>query len=37
MEEFEPFRYRPDLAEPTRVVLKQLLEGFLNWGHKHYR
>ncbi|MCU1777892.1 N-formylglutamate deformylase [Pseudomonas sp. 14P_5.3_Bac1] len=37
MEEFEPFRYRPDLAEPTRVVLKQLLEGLLAWGQKHYR
>nr|WP_277933671.1 MULTISPECIES: N-formylglutamate deformylase [unclassified Pseudomonas] len=37
MEEFEPFRYRPDLAEPTRVVLRQLLEGVLAWGQKHYR
>ena len=36
MEEFEPFRYRPDLAEPTRVVLKQLLEGLLAWGQKRY-
>ena len=36
MEEFEPFRYRPDLAEPTQVVLKQLLEGLLAWGRKHY-
>ncbi|MDD1130679.1 N-formylglutamate deformylase [Pseudomonas shahriarae] len=34
MEEFEPFRYRQDLAEPTRVVLRQLLEGFLAWGQK---
>lgn len=37
MEEFEPFRYRPDLAEPTRVVLKQLLQGLLAWGQGHYR
>jgi len=36
MEEFEPFRYRPDLAEPTRVVLKELLQGLLAWGEKHY-
>ena len=36
MEEFEPFRYRPDLAEPTRVVLRQLLEALLAWGQKHY-
>ena len=37
MEEFEPFRYRHDLAEPTQVVLRQLLEGLLAWGQKHYR
>lgn len=36
MEEFEPFRYRPDLAEPTRVVLKALLQGLLAWGEKRY-
>ena len=36
MEEFEPFRYRADLAEPTRAVLKELLEGFLAWGKRHY-
>nr|WP_272983737.1 N-formylglutamate deformylase [Pseudomonas lurida] len=36
MEEVEPFRYRPDLAEPTRVVLKQLLEGVLAWGQQRY-
>ena len=36
MEEFEPFRYRPDLAEPTRVVLKQLLQGLLAWGKQRY-
>jgi len=36
MEEFEPFRYRADFAEPTRGVLKQLLDGFLAWGQKRY-
>ncbi|WP_207260751.1 N-formylglutamate deformylase [Pseudomonas sp. GW101-3H06] len=36
MEEFEPFRYRADLAGPTRVVLKELLQGLLAWGKKHY-
>ena len=37
MEEFEPFRYRPDLAAPTQVVLKELLQGLLAWGEKHYK
>ncbi len=32
MEEFEPFRYRPELAEPTQVVLKELLQGLLALG-----
>ena len=32
MEEFEPFRYREDLAGPTRGVLKQLLDGFSGVG-----
>ncbi|WP_339529403.1 N-formylglutamate deformylase [Pseudomonas mucidolens] len=36
MEEFEPFNYRADLAEPTRVVLKQLLQGLLAWGRQRY-
>ena len=36
MEEFEPFRYRPDLAAPTQVVLKELLQAFLAWGQNHY-
>jgi formiminoglutamase len=36
MEEFEPFRYRPDLAEPTQVVLKELLQGLLAWGKQRY-
>ncbi|MBA1427929.1 N-formylglutamate deformylase [Pseudomonas orientalis] len=37
MEEVEPFRYRPDLAEPTQVALKQLLKALLAWGQTHYR
>jgi formiminoglutamase len=38
MEEFVPFHYRPDLAEPTRVVLRELLEGMIRWGReKHGR
>lgn len=38
MEEFVPFHYRPDLAEPTRVVLRELLEGMIAWGkEKHGR
>ncbi|SEL50802.1 formiminoglutamase [Pseudomonas agarici] len=36
MEEFEPFNYRDDLAEPTRVVLKELMQGLLAWGREHY-
>jgi len=36
MEEFEPFNYRSDLAEPTRAVLKELLQGLLAWGREHY-
>ena len=36
MEEFEPFRYRPDLAAPTQVVLKELLQGLLEWGQRRY-
>ncbi len=36
MEEFVPFHYRPDLAEPTRVVLKALLEGMIAWGKAKY-
>ncbi|WP_315335870.1 N-formylglutamate deformylase [Pseudomonas grimontii] len=37
MEEFEPFRYREDLAEPTRRVLRELLEGLMSWGNSRYR
>jgi len=36
MEEFDPFHYREDLAAPTRVVLKQLLETFVAWGRQRY-
>lgn len=36
MEEVEPFRYRPDLAAPTQAVLRQLLEGLLDWARGHY-
>jgi len=37
MEEFEPFNYRADLAAPTQVVLRELLEGFLAWGQQAYK
>jgi formiminoglutamase len=36
MEEFVPFHYRKDLAEPTRAVLKELLEGMIAWGREKY-
>ena len=36
MEEFVPFHYRKDLAEPTREVLKELLEGMIAWGREKY-
>lgn len=36
MEEFEPFRYRPDLAALTQVVLRELLQGLLVWGQQHH-
>jgi len=37
MEEDEPFRYREDLAGPTRDVLRALLEAMLAWGREHGR
>lgn len=37
MEEVEPFRYREDLAQPTQVVLRQMLEEVLAWGQRRYR
>lgn len=36
MEEFVPFHYRTDLADPTRTVLKQLLESLIAWGREKY-
>ncbi|KFE55806.1 N-formylglutamate deformylase [Pseudomonas syringae] len=36
MDEFVPFHYRPDLAEPTRVVLRALVEGMISWGKAKY-
>jgi formiminoglutamase len=36
MDEFVPFHYRPDLAEPTQVVLKGLLEEMIAWGREKY-
>mgnify|MGYP002063388007 CR=1 FL=1 len=36
MEEFEPFRYREDLAAPTQGVLKALLQDLLAWGQERY-
>lgn len=37
MEEVEPFTYREDLAEPTQVVLRGLLEEVLAWAEGRYR
>ncbi|SFB40345.1 N-formylglutamate deformylase [Azotobacter beijerinckii] len=37
MEEDEPFRYREDLAGPTRDVLRALLEAMLAWGREQGR
>ncbi|MFJ4052359.1 MULTISPECIES: N-formylglutamate deformylase [unclassified Pseudomonas] len=36
MEETLPFDYREDLAQPTQVVLHQLLTAMLAWGQGHY-
>ena len=36
MDEFVPFHYRPDLAEPTQEVLKSLLEVMISWGRETY-
>lgn len=36
MDEFVPFHYRPDLAEPTQVVLRKLLETFIGWGQERF-
>jgi formiminoglutamase len=36
MDETEPFGFRQDLAEPTRQLLRKLLQEALVWGHSHY-
>ncbi|AXM96967.1 N-formylglutamate deformylase [Pseudomonas plecoglossicida] len=36
MDEAAPFAYREDLAEPTRVVLRDLLQNLLGWGESFY-
>ena len=36
MDEFVPFHYRQDLAEPTQAVLKGLLEEMIAWGREKY-
>ncbi|NIF17595.1 N-formylglutamate deformylase [Pantoea sp. Cy-639] len=36
MNEVEPFAYREDLAQPTQVVLRRLLETLLAWGRERY-
>lgn len=37
MEEVEPFAYREDLAGPTQMVLRGLLEEVLTWAEGRYR
>lgn len=36
MDEFEPFAYRDELAQPTQGVLRQLLGTVLAWGRERY-
>lgn len=36
MDEFEPFSYRADLAQPTQQVLQRLLSAMLDWGKARY-
>lgn len=36
MDEFAPFAYRPDLAEPTQQVLRELLASMIAWGQERY-
>ncbi|UVN44813.1 N-formylglutamate deformylase [Pseudomonas mosselii] len=36
MEEVEPFTYREDLAQPTQVALRRLLEATLQWARERY-
>lgn len=37
MDEVEPYAYRTSLAEPARLVLRQMLEALIAWGKEHYR
>ncbi|MBO3278143.1 N-formylglutamate deformylase [Pseudomonas schmalbachii] len=36
MDESAPFGYREDLAGPTREVIRQLLQAFIDWGRERY-
>lgn len=36
MDEFVPFHYRKDLADPIRDVLKALLDAMIAWGREKY-
>ncbi|MOA65274.1 N-formylglutamate amidohydrolase [compost metagenome] len=36
MDESAPFAYREDLAGPTREVIRQLLQAFIDWGREKY-
>jgi N-formylglutamate deformylase len=36
MEEFAPFRYREEIAAPTRVQIQALLQTMLDWGARRY-
>ncbi|MBS7660657.1 N-formylglutamate deformylase [Pseudomonas lalucatii] len=36
MDEAPPYAYRPKAAESVRPVLRQLLQGLLQWGRAHY-
>jgi formiminoglutamase len=36
MDEQVPFDYREDLAAPTQVVLRKLLQAMLEWGRETY-
>lgn len=36
MDEFAPFAYRDDLAQPTQKVLKALLQALVAWGQERY-
>ncbi|MNL71307.1 N-formylglutamate amidohydrolase [compost metagenome] len=36
MDEQVPFDYREDLAVPTQVVLRRLLQAMLEWGRQRY-